>query len=168
MPTQTPTQMIPRPHAALALTGWLLLCYAVAAAGSYATAAAIPTWYASLAKPAFNPPNWVFAPVWTLLYAAMAVAAWLAWRTRPSRCRVRALRLFLVQLLLNLTWSWIFFSQHRPGLALIEIGLLWAAIVLTAQAFSIISRRAFWLMIPYLAWVSFAAYLNWGIWRLNS
>jgi tryptophan-rich sensory protein len=157
----------PRPYAALALAGWLLLCYAVAAAGSYSTASAIPSWYAGLAKPALNPPNWVFAPVWTLLYTAMAVAVWLAWRTRPSGCRVRAIRLFLVQLLLNLTWTWVFFGQHRPGLALIEIALLWVAIALTAQAFRIISYKAFWLMMPYLAWVSFAAYLNWGIWRLN-
>jgi tryptophan-rich sensory protein len=166
-PSPLGTAANPRPRAALALLGWLALCYAVAALGSQATVAAIPTWYAALVKPPLTPPNWLFAPVWTLLYTAMAVAAWLGWRTRRSTCRNRGTRLFLVQLLLNLTWTWLFFSQHRPGLALIEIGLLWAAIALTARTFFTISRRAGWLMVPYFVWVTFAAYLNWGIWRLN-
>jgi tryptophan-rich sensory protein len=162
-----PTLLTRRPHSALALAGWLALCYAVAASGSAVTITAVPTWYVALVKPPLTPPSWLFAPVWTLLYTMMAVAAWLAWRTRPSTCRNRGIRLFLVQLLLNLTWSWLFFGRHRPGLALIEIALLWAAIALTTQTFLTISRRAAWLMLPYLAWVTFAAYLNWGIWRLN-
>ena len=157
----------PRPHQAFALAGWLTLCYTVAAAGSYATVAAIPNWYAALAKPPFTPPNWLFAPVWTLLYTTMAAAVWLGWRTRNSICRTRVIRLFLVQLLLNLTWTWIFFSRHRPGLALLDITLLWAAIALCIQTLFTISRRAGWLMLPYLVWVTFAAYLNAGIWRLN-
>jgi tryptophan-rich sensory protein len=157
----------PRPRALLALAGWLVLCYGVGALGSGFTAAAIPTWYAGLVKPPLNPPNWVFAPVWALLYGAMGVAAWLGWRTRNSTCRTRATRLFLVQLLLNEMWTWLFFDLHRPGLALVEIALLWTAIALTMKTFFVISRRAGWLMAPYLAWVTFAAYLNWGLWRLN-
>ena len=157
----------PRPMQWPALAGWLVLCYAVGAAGSFATAVAIPIWYVGLAKPALTPPNWLFAPVWTVLYAAMAMAAWLAWRTRVSSCRTRGIRLFLVQLLLNLSWTWLFFGMHRPGLALVELVLLAAGIALTMQAFFKMSRIAGWLLAPYLAWVIFAGYLNWGIWRLN-
>ena len=164
-PLGTPAN--PRPHQWLALLGWLLLTYAAAALGAYFTLPAIADWYRALAKPPLTPPDWLFAPVWTLLYTGMAVAVWLAWRTRRSTCRFRGMRLFLVQLLLNLTWTWIFFSQHRPGLALIEIVLLWAAIALTLRTFRTISRPAAWLLLPYLGWVTFAAYLNLGLWRLN-
>ncbi|HEY0786674.1 MAG TPA: TspO/MBR family protein [Acidobacteriaceae bacterium] len=165
LPAAPRARAVPRPD--LALAAWLGLCYAVAGVGSLLTAPAIPTWYATLAKPPLTPPGWVFAPVWTVLYTAMAVAAWLAWRTRPSSCRRRGLRLFCVQLVLNLLWSWIFFSLHRPGLALVAIALLGTGIAMTTRPFLTISRTAGWLMLVYLAWVTFATYLNAGIWRLN-
>ncbi len=157
----------PRPLPWLALAGWFVLCSAVAATGSVATTFGIRTWYAALTKPPLTPPNWIFAPVWTLLYAAMAVAAWLVWKTRESRCRTRGIRLFLVQLLLNLSWTWLFFGIRQPQLALVELALLGVAIALTMQAFFKMSQVAGWLLAPYLAWVAFAAYLDWGIWQLN-
>jgi tryptophan-rich sensory protein len=157
----------PRPNALMALLGWLGLCFVVAALGSLEAEPSMQSWYFTLQKPELTPPNWIFGPMWTLLYAAMAVAAWLAWKTRWSSCRTRGLRLFGVQLFLNVTWTWIFFNQHRPDLALIDIALLWIAIALTAQAFYKISQLAAGLMVAYLAWVTYAGYLNWGIWRLN-
>ena len=157
-----------RAHPGWALVGWLLLCGLTGGLGGLAAAGSLGNWYAHLAKPAFNPPAWVFTPVWTALYAAMALAAWLAWKTRNSGCRRRGLRLFLVQLALNLSWTYLFFAAHSLGLALIEIALLAIAIALTAQSFLKMTRLAGWLMLVYLAWVVFAGYLNWGIWRMNS
>jgi len=156
-----------RPHATIALIGWLALCFAVGGLGSIFAVQAIPTWYAALIKPPFNPPDHVFGPVWTILYALMAVAAWIAWKTRPSSCRRRGLRLFLVQLGLNLLWTWIFFSTHQMLTALIDLVALWAAILLTILVFRKMSLTAAWLLAPYLAWVTFAGYLNFAIWRLN-
>jgi tryptophan-rich sensory protein len=156
-----------RPRAALALIGWLALCFAVAGISSVFSYHAIPTWYAALVKPPLNPPNAVFPIVWTILYALMAVAAWLVWKTRPSRCRPRGLGMFCAQLWFNFLWSWIFFSQHAIGMALIDISILWIAITLTIRSFRKMSTTAAWLMVPYLAWVTFATYLNFGLWRLN-
>lgn len=154
-----------REAAALALLVALVL--AVAAAGAAVTRPAIPGWYASLDKPGFTPPNWVFAPVWTALYLMMAVAAWLVWR-RPRRPdRTRALQLFGLQLALNLLWSVLFFGAQAVGAALIEIGLLLAAILATMRAFHRVARAAAWLLAPYLAWVAYAAALNATIWLLN-
>lgn len=167
MATQSPSTQPPRPHAVWALIGWLVLCFAVAGVSSLFSAPSIPTWYAGLVKPALNPPNWIFAPVWTILYALMAVAAWLVWKTRPSTCRPTGLRLFGVQLWFNALWSWIFFSRHQIPTALVDIVALWIAIVLTIRQFRRMSRTAAWLMVPYLAWVTFATYLNFAIWRLN-
>lgn len=167
MATQPAATPGPRPHAEWALGGWLAVCFAVAGFSSIFSAPNIPTWYAGLAKPALNPPNWIFAPVWTTLYALMAVAAWLVWKTRPSPCRRTGLRLFGVQLWFNLLWSWIFFSRHQIGTALVDIVVLWVAIVLTIWQFKKMSATAVWLMVPYLAWVTFATYLNLGLWRLN-
>jgi translocator protein len=167
MATQSPSTQVPRPHGLWVLIGWLALCFAVAGVSSFFSAPAIPTWYAGLAKPTLNPPNSIFAPVWTILYALMAVAAWLVWKTRSSTCRRTGLRLFGVQLWFNLLWSWIFFNRHQIGTALIDIVVLWIAIALTIQQFTRMSRTAAWLMAPYLAWVTFATYLNFAIWRLN-
>ncbi|KAB2840169.1 tryptophan-rich sensory protein, partial [bacterium] len=110
----------------LVLLGFLLLSLAVQAAGAWATFSEIPTWYQGLSKPDWNPPPWVFGPVWTVLYILMAVAAWLAWR--EVGLRSGALRLYFLQLLLNLLWSYLFFWGHSPFLALLDIGLLWLAI----------------------------------------
>ena len=157
----------PRPLATMALVGWLVLCYTVAGISSIFTAHNIPTWYATLAKPPLNPPNWLFAPVWTLLYTLMAIAAWIVWKTRPSPCRRRGLLLFYLQLALNFLWSWIFFDRHQIGTAFADIVVLWVAILLTILTFKKMSTTATWLLVPYLAWVTFAGYLNFAIWRLN-
>lgn len=154
-------------HAILALIGFLLLCYAVAGLGTLSTAPAIPTWYASLAKPSFNPPNGIFAPVWTALYGLMAIAAWLVWRTRPGSLRSRALLLFAVQLLLNALWTPTFFHFHLLLAALIVIVCLWVAILACIVSFWRLDAFAAVLMLPYLAWVGFATALNYEILRLN-
>jgi translocator protein len=146
---------------------WLALCFAVAALGGRWTASAIPTWYAGLHRPSFAPPNWVFGPAWTLLYALMAVAAWRVALATPSTARTWAIALFLVQLALNLAWTPIFFRAHAMGAALMEIVLLWLAIGATTVSFARINPLAAWLMAPYWAWVSFATLLNAGFWRLN-
>ena len=157
----------PRPHTRLALIGWLALCFAAGIVGFIFAARAIPTWYAGLVKPPFNPPNQVFGPVWTILYTLMAVAAWIVWKTRPSACRRRGLRLFCVQLGLNVLWSWIFFDRHQIGTSFADIVVLWAGILLTILTFKKMSTTAAWLLVPYLAWVTFAGYLNFALWRLN-
>ncbi len=137
--------------------------------GSFFTAPAIPTWYAGLARPEIAPPNWVFAPVWTTLFALMGIAAYLVW-VRPgvsSRDRNKALALFAAQLALNVLWSAVFFGLESPGGALLEIIVLWWSILVTIIAFARISRPAAWLLAPYILWVTFAAHLNYTIWTLN-
>jgi tryptophan-rich sensory protein len=156
-----------RPRAGWALAGWVVLCLAVGGVASIFNVRAIPTWYATLVKPPLNPPNWVFAPVWTMLYVLMALAAWMAWKTRPSQCRRSGLRVFGVQLFFNFLWSWIFFSRHQIAVAFADIVGLWVAILITILIFRKMSHTAAWLLTPYLAWVTFAAYLNFAIWRLN-
>ena len=146
----------------------LAVCFGAAGFGSMLTTPSIGQWYATLAKPAWTPPNWVFGPVWSLLYLAMAVAAWLVWRRVGFPHASSALNLFAVQLVLNICWSAIFFGAHRPGLAFAEILLLWLAILATMVAFRPLSRAAAWLLVPYLFWVAYAAVLNFSIWRLNA
>jgi benzodiazapine receptor len=148
----------------LTLLGFIAICLAAGALGAAITAPAIPTWYAGLAKPSFNPPDWLFGPVWTALYLMMAVAAWLVWRRGAARA---ALLLFALQLVLNSAWSLLFFGIHRVDLALIDIVVLLAAIVATTLAFRRASTIAALLFVPYIAWVSFAMALNIAIWRLN-
>lgn len=136
--------------------------------GSVFTVSSIPIWYASLIRPGFSPPNWIFGPVWTTLYALMGIAAFLVWRKGlPNKDVKVALGLFLGQLVLNSLWSIIFFGLQNPGAALVEIIFLWLAIVATIVAFARISKLAAWLLVPYILWVSFAAYLNYSIWLLN-
>jgi translocator protein len=154
-----------REGAALLLA--IVACFAAAGLGSLATMDAIPTWYAALRKPSWNPPNWVFGPVWSLLYLMMAVAAWLVWRTAGWPGARPALGLFAVQLVLNIGWSVVFFGLHRPGWAFAEIVLLWGAILATLLLFRPISPSAALLLVPYLAWVTFAGLLNFTVWRLN-
>lgn len=137
--------------------------------GSVFTAPAIPVWYASLVKPALNPPSWVFGPVWTTLYALMGIAAFLVWKKGLDRKNVRiALGAFIGQLILNTLWSILFFGLQSLGGALVEIVFLWLAILATIIAFFNISKTAAWLLAPYLLWVSFAAYLNFALWTLNA
>ncbi len=136
--------------------------------GSLVAADNFTTWYAGIEKPAFTPPNWVFGPVWTILYVLMGVAAFLVWQKGLRTPDVRvALAWFLVQLALNALWTPVFFALHRIDLALIVIVLLWAAVVTTIVYFLRISRPAAGLLVPYLLWVSFAAVLNASIWYLN-
>jgi benzodiazapine receptor len=132
------------------------------------TNGAFTSWYATIEKPAFTPPGWMFGPVWTILYLLMGVAAFLVWRRGLGSLLVRiALVWFLIQLVLNASWTPVFFGLHRIGLALLVIGLLWAAILITLYYFARVSRPAGLLLIPYLLWVSFAAVLNASIWHLN-
>lgn len=147
--------------------------------GSFFTMDAIPTWYAGIVKPTWNPPSWVFGPVWITLYAMMGIASYLIWASSAKivpgetqkatqRKRVRgALTIFGVQLFLNAIWSIIFFGLHNPGWAFVDIVLLWIAIVATIGVFWRISKPAAWLLVPYILWVSFAGYLNYTIWTLN-
>lgn len=147
----------------------LLVCQGVGAAGALATLSSVNSWYVSLIKPSFNPPSWIFGPVWTLLYGMMALACWLVLRAPgEGRSRAAAVRLFLLQLAANGIWSPLFFGLRNPGLALVDIVILWVLIGLTVKAFRPLSKAAFLLMLPYWAWVSFAALLNFSLWRLNS
>ena len=154
----------------LGLAVFVVLCFAAAGIGGLWTAPATAPggWYYQIEKPSWTPPSWLFGPVWTALYLAMAVAAWLVWRQGGWPARRGALTLFLVQLVLNAGWSGLFFGLHSPGLAMAEIVFLWLAILLTLLAFFRVSRPAGWLMVPYLLWVSFASVLNFAVWRLNS
>ena len=147
----------------LALLFFLAVTFGVAAIGAQFGPG---EWYASLQKPSWNPPSWVFAPVWTALYLMMAIAAWMVWRTEDPRRRI-ALALYLTQLLLNGLWSWIFFGLKSPGMAFADIVLLWVAIAITLEAFRRIRPVSAALLVPYLAWVSFASALNFAIWRAN-
>lgn len=146
----------------------IAVCLAAAFLGSLATMPAIPEWYASLKKPSFNPPNWIFGPAWTLLYALMAIAAYLVWKEGWEKREVRtALTVFGIQLALNVFWSFLFFKFQSPAKALMEILVLWLAIFLTILSFMKVSRPAGWLLVPYLLWVSFATVLNFFIVRFN-
>lgn len=157
----------PRPsllRQTIALIAWMVLCFGAAASSVLGSPG---QWYAELNKPAWNPPGWIFGPVWSALYLSMAVAAWLVWREGGWRRQRRALGLFLVQWALNFLWTPLFFGLHRPGLAFAEILLLWLAIAATTTAFWRIRKPAGALLLPYLAWVSFAAVLNGVLWRMN-
>ncbi|GIW88352.1 MAG: sensory protein TspO [Isosphaeraceae bacterium] len=149
------------------LLGWLIVTYAVAAYGALSTSDGVRTWYPSLAKPSWTPPNWLFGPVWSLLYLSMALAAWLIWCEAGRRDVRRPLALYLGQLTLNASWSMVFFGWRQPGPAFGVILLLLAAILLTAVAFHRVRPLAGWLLAPYIAWVGFASALNGAIWWLN-
>lgn len=150
----------------LPLAVFLLLVAAVSALGGAVTATSVGGWYQTLTKPGFNPPDWVFAPVWSTLFVLMAVAAALVWR-RGSARRRPAMAWFAVQLGLNLAWSCVFFGLQAPGAALIVLLLLWLAIAGTLWRFWREDRLAGLLLVPYLAWVTYAGGLNFMIWRLN-
>jgi len=136
--------------------------------GSVFTVSTIPNWYAGLVKPALNPPSWIFGPVWITLYFLIGVAAFLVWKAGWERKEVRkALGAFGIQLFLNAIWPIVFFGLRNPFLAFVEIIVLWLAILWTIFVFYKISRPAVYLLLPYILWVSFAAYLNYSIWMLN-
>ncbi len=174
----------------LALAGFLALCHLVGAAGGLLTALSVGGWYASLEKPAWTPPGWVFAPVWTALYTLMAVAAWLVWlKARAATLDRRrlgqagrptvplsavtgvshqlALAFFGLGLTLSLAWSGLFFGLRNPGAAMWDLVALWLMAVAATHAFWRISRPAGWLMLPYLLWISFAGALNYTLWGMN-
>ncbi len=147
----------------------IIICELAGMIGAIFTVSATPTWYAGIAKPTFSPPNWIFAPVWTTLFALMGIAAYLVYKKGIGKKVVKvALGIFAIQLILNIKWSLIFFGMHNPGHAFIEIIFLWLAILLTIIAFSKVSKSAAYLLIPYILWVSFASFLNFSIWQLNS
>jgi tryptophan-rich sensory protein len=135
--------------------------------GAVFTMREIPHWYAKLKKPRLNPPSWVFGPVWTLLYGLMGASVFLIWQQGGDLRVPLALSAFLLQLIFNVLWSYLFFRRHDPFLALIDITLMWLAIVATIALFAPISMLAAWLLAPYLLWVSFASYLNFAIYRRN-
>jgi benzodiazapine receptor len=146
----------------------IVICQCAGFIGSLFTTPAIPTWYASLAKPSFTPPNGVFAPVWITLYFLMGISAFLVWRRGMENPRVRrALVLFGAQLLLNVLWSALFFGLRSPLAGLIDILILWVALLLTILYFFRVAIAPGLLLIPYILWVSFAAALNFSIWMLN-
>jgi translocator protein len=151
----------------LSLLVFLALCFAVAAAGGAVTATSVHTWYQGLAKPPFNPPDWVFAPVWSALYVLIALAGWRLWRRRSAAAGGAALRWWGLQLGFNLSWSFVFFGARLPGAALADIVLLFGAIAVTILLAARADRAAAWLLAPYAAWVAFAAVLNASIWYLN-
>ena len=145
----------------------LLACLAAGGLGSIFISPDVGDWYAKLHKPGFNPPDWVFAPVWTALYIMMAVAVWIIWRQRTTRPTTVAICLFGIQLALNAAWSSIFFGLHQPLMALVDLAMLWVVLIATLVGFGRISRTAGRLLLPYLAWVSFAGVLNAAIVALN-
>lgn len=153
------------PMRILTLGVFLALCFGVA---FFASQFEPGTWYAGLEKPSWNPPAWLFGPVWTVLYTAMAVAAWLVWLQTGWKGGAGPLTVFFVQLALNAAWSWLFFGLHRIGTAFVEILLLEAAILVTMILFWRIRPWAGALLAPYAAWVAFAAVLNFTLWRMNA
>jgi len=155
-----------RPKATLALS--IVVCELVGASGVLLSGDGVGVWYPTLAKPGFTPPNWVFGPVWTTLFALLGIAAWLVWRRGLDTEDVRvALELFAVQYVVQVAWSGVFFGLRSPLLGLGVIVTLWIGILATIAAFDQVDRRAALLVVPYFAWVTFAAVLNYRIWQLN-
>jgi tryptophan-rich sensory protein len=146
---------------------WIVVCEAAGAGGAIFTAPAIPLWYAGLAKPFLSPPSWVFAPVWTILYALMGIASSLIWEKRNQPGGRVALMLFILQLALNAAWSPVFFGLHNIGAALVIILLMLVAIAATIITSAKLSKTAAWLLAPYLLWVLIATYLNASLFALN-
>ncbi|MCL4744445.1 MAG: tryptophan-rich sensory protein [Burkholderiaceae bacterium] len=154
------------PQQAIGLVGWLLLAFAAAAAGGLASANS-GEFYRELVRPSWAPPGWLFGPVWSVLYAFMGIAAWLVWRARGFEGARQELLVFIVQLAANALWTWLFFVWRLGGLAFAEILVLWVLILVTTALFWRVDRIAGALLMPYLAWVSFAAALTLSTWRLN-
>lgn len=146
----------------------ILIPLLVGAVAGLFTSSGVNGWYALANKPWFNPPNWIFAPMWTLLYVMMGIAFFLVWKAEADKTvKQTAMILFAVQLVINFFWSFIFFKLQQPGWAFAEIMLMWVMILFTIIWFGKISATAAWLLVPYICWVSFAAVLNYSIWKLN-
>jgi benzodiazapine receptor len=145
----------------------LIICQLAGLIGSFFTTPAIPVWYASLEKPSFNPPNWLFAPVWIFLFVLMGITLYVLWQNVKKKEARSALIFFIIQLGLNVLWSVLFFGLKSPMLAFIEIIVLWIFILLTMIKSSKVSRATVFLLLPYILWVNFAAVLNFFLWRLN-
>ena len=145
----------------------IVLCQLAGFLGSLFTTPAIPTWYKTLNKPFFNPPNWIFSPVWISLFILMGISLFMVWRRQDHPRFKTALIFFFAQLILNVLWSAAFFGLRSPLLGFVDIVLLWVAILLTIQHFLRVSRMAGLLLLPYILWVSFAAVLNFSLWTLN-
>jgi len=162
--------MTPRPPLlqGLTLAGFLIVIFAGSYLAANITIPAVAGWYQTLEKPPLNPPDWLFGPVWTALYFMIAISGWRIWRITGFASSRTAFATYGAQLFLNFFWSYLFFGLNNPGLALLDIIVLWALILLTAIKFRAIDPLAGYLLVPYLAWVSFAAYLNAAIWWLNS
>lgn len=158
--------LYPMSKQVLGFFGWLGICFLAAALGALASVQA-GAFYQSLVRPHWAPPGWLFGPVWTVLYILMAISAWLVWREHGFRKAGLALSLFLVQLAVNALWTWLFFVWRLGSLAFAEILILWLLILATAWMFGRRSRVAGALLLPYLAWVSFASVLTWAVWRSN-
>lgn len=142
---------------------------AIGATAGFFTVTGVGSWYQAINKPSWNPPGWVFGPVWTMLYIMMGVSLYLVWKSGNSiHLKRTAIGLFAVQLILNFFWSFIFFDQQQPGWAFVEIIAMWVFIFLTIFAFAKVNKTAAWLLVPYISWVSFATILNYTIWKLNN
>lgn len=146
--------------------GWIVLCFAASAAGAIASIQA-KSFYGKLIQPEWAPPGWLFGPVWSTLFALMAIAAWLVWRDGGFTKHRGALTLFIVQLIPNVLWSWLFFAWNKGAYAFADILLLWILIAATIVSFWKINKIAGAMLVPYLLWVSFAAFLNYSVWQLN-
>ncbi len=157
---------MPRSRQAAGFVVWMLVVFVAAAIGGFASAQSAEL-YRVLVRPAWAPPGWLFGPVWTVLYALMGVAAWLVWRERGFSGARTALVLFIVQLVFNAAWTWIFFVWRQGALAFAEILVLWGLILATLVLFWRVNRLAGALLVPYIAWVSFAAALTLAMWRIN-
>ena len=151
----------------LALALFVGICLGIGGLGGAVTASSVTEWYPTLNKPSFNPPNWVFGPVWTALYVMMGVAAWRVWRAADRNTARAPLTVFALQLAVNLGWSVAFFGLRDPGLAVAVILALDLLVLGTALMFRRVDRVAEWLLVPYLAWIAFATILNIAVWRLN-
>lgn len=149
----------------MGLAGWMAVCFAASMTGAIISP---DDWYANLDKPSWNPPNWIFGPVWVTLYFMMAFSAWTVWKQGGWAEQRKPLICFLCQLTLNAAWTPLFFGLHKPALAFVNIVLLGVVIVITMTHFWRVSSIATYLLIPYLAWVSFASYLNFTLWQMNS
>jgi len=154
-------------HDVLGLIAFVILCLVVSGIGGAITATSVDTWYQGLRKPPFNPPDWVFAPVWTTLYVLMGIAGWRVWRLERFEAKRKALVVFALQLGLNLAWSFVFFGLQRIDLALVEIVILLFAIIANMVVFWRIDRLAGALFVPYVLWVAYASVLNASFWLLN-
>ncbi len=156
------------PQQSRSFVGWLILCFSTSAIGAFASSSA-GKFYATMVRPSWSPPGWIFGPVWSALFLSMAVAAWLVWRTQHvhNHSKSVALWLFVAQLAANALWSWLFFAWNLGGIAFAEILLLWLLIATTIIAFWRFSKIASLILVPYLLWVTFASVLNWVIWKAN-